>query len=74
MSRNVRVSEPPPEVQRKIIRARQAIAEQEPRIIKCPYCRHSSIVVFGDTKGHVQETDLIYIIACQRDIQIFCFW
>lgn len=54
MSRNIRVAEPSPELQRKIIRARQAIAEQEPRVIKCPYCRHNSIVVFGDTKGHVQ--------------------
>lgn len=41
-------------MQDKIKRARKAIAEQEPRVIKCPYCHHNSIVVFSDTRGHVQ--------------------
>lgn len=54
MSRYARVSEPSTEMQVKITWARQAIANQEPRVLKCPYCHHSSIVVFGDTRGHVQ--------------------
>lgn len=54
MGRPIRVSEPSAEMQIKIKRARQAIADQEPRMIKCPYCHHNSIVVFGDTRGHVQ--------------------
>ena len=54
MGRSIRVSQPSEEMQGKIIRARQAIASQEPRVLKCPYCHHSSIVVFGDTRGHVQ--------------------
>lgn len=54
MSKNIRVSEPSPEMMGKIIRARQAIAEQKPRFIKCPYCQHNSIVVYEDTRGHVE--------------------
>ena len=48
MSRNIRVSEPSAEMQIKIIRAKDAIASQKPRIVRCPYC------VFEDTRGHVQ--------------------
>ena len=54
MSRNIRVSEPSAEMQIKIIRAKNAIASQKPRIVRCPYCRHNSIIVFEDTRGHVQ--------------------
>lgn len=54
MSKNIRISEPSPEVMGKIIRARQAIAEQKPRFIKCPYCQHNSLVVYEDTRGHVE--------------------
>lgn len=54
MSRNIRITEPSQEMMGKIIRARQAIAEQKPRFIKCPYCQHNSIVVFEDTRGHVE--------------------
>ena len=43
-----------PEMQIKIIRAKDAIASQKPRIVRCPYCRHNSIIVFEDTRGHVQ--------------------
>lgn len=42
------------EMQIKIIRAKDAIASQKPRIVRCPYCRHNSIIVFEDTRGHVQ--------------------
>ena len=45
MSKNIRITEPSPEMMGKIIQARKAIAEQKPRYIKCPYCQHSSIVV-----------------------------
>lgn len=54
MSRNIRVSEPSPEMQIKIQRARRAITSQKMRMVKCPYCGHNSIAVFEDTKGHVQ--------------------
>lgn len=54
MSRNIRVSEPSAEMQIKIIRAKDAIASQKPRTVRCPYCRHNSIIVFEDTRGHVQ--------------------
>ena len=37
MSRNIRVSEPSAEMQIKIIRAKDAIASQKPRIVRCPY-------------------------------------
>ena len=54
MSKNIRVTEPSAEMMGKIVRARQAIAAQKPRYIKCPYCQHNSIVVYEDTRGHVQ--------------------
>ena len=50
MSRNIRVSEPSAEMQIKIIRAKDAIASQKPRTVRCPYCRHNSIIVFEDTR------------------------
>ncbi len=51
----LKTSEPSQEMLDKIVRAREAIANQEARYIKCPYCRHNSFVVYGDTKGHVQS-------------------
>lgn len=54
MSRNVRITEPSAEMQIKIKRARHAIAGQKMRTVGCPYCKHNSIVVFEDTRGHVQ--------------------
>ena len=47
--------EPPPELTEKIKRARNAIANQEPRYLKCPYCKHNAFAVYGDTQGHVQS-------------------
>ena len=58
MSRNIRVSEPSAEMQIKIIRAKDAIASQKPRIVRCPYCRHNSIIVFEDTRGHAGMSPL----------------
>ena len=52
--RPVKIQEPTSELQAKIVRARIAIASQQPRIIKCPYCHRNLIVVFEDTVGHVQ--------------------
>lgn len=54
MSKNIRITEPSAEMLGKIIRAREAIAAQKPRYIKCPYCQHNSIVVYEDTRGHVE--------------------
>jgi len=50
----VRIQEPTEEMQQKIIRARMAVAAQQRRYILCPYCKHKSIGVFEDTRGHVQ--------------------
>ena len=52
--RNIRIVEPSEEMMLKIRKARNDIATQKPRIVKCPYCQHNSIVVFEDTRGHVQ--------------------
>lgn len=54
MNRNIQITEPSAEMLEKIIRARQAIAAQKPRYIKCPYCQHNAIVVYEDTRGHVE--------------------
>lgn len=69
MSRNIRVSEPSAEMQIKIIRAKDAIASQKPRIVRCPYCRHNSIIVFEDTRGHVQTK----CKACGTRDRLQCF-
>ena len=54
MSKNIRMTEPSAEMLVKIRMARNAIASQNPRMVKCPYCKHNSIIVFEDTRGHVQ--------------------
>lgn len=54
MSRNIRVSEPSAEMQIKIIRAREAIAQQKMCYIRCPYCQHNALAVYEDTRGHVE--------------------
>ena len=54
MRRNIRVTEPSAEMQIKIQRARHAISAQKMRMVQCPYCKHNSIGVFEDTRGHVQ--------------------
>lgn len=54
MSKNIRITEPSAEMLVKIRMARNAIARQKPRMVKCPYCKHNSIIVFEDTRGHVQ--------------------
>ena len=54
MKKNIRVSEPSPEMMVKIRRARSAIANQKRRMVKCPYCGHNTIAVFEDSRGHIQ--------------------
>ena len=54
MAKDIRVTELSLEMQEKIKRARHAIASQNTRMVKCPYCQHNTIVVFEDTRGHVQ--------------------
>lgn len=54
MSKNIRITEPSAEMLVKIRMARNAIASQKPRMVKCPYCKHNSIIVFEGTRGHVQ--------------------
>lgn len=54
MSRAVHIAEPSPEMMAKIRTARNAIATQRTRTIKCPYCKKNAIIVFEDTRGHVQ--------------------
>lgn len=54
MKKNIRVSEPSPEMLEKIVRARTAIASQKERNLKCPYCFHNAITVYEDTRGHVE--------------------
>lgn len=54
MAKDIRVTEPSLEMQEKIKLARHAIASQKTRMVKCPYCQHNTIVVFEDTRGHVQ--------------------
>lgn len=51
----MRAAKPPSmEMVHKVRRARLAVASQKKRTIRCPYCHHNSIVVFEDTRGHVQ--------------------
>lgn len=54
MRKSIRVSEPNADMRFKMKRACNAVASQKKRMVKCPYCQHNSIVVFEDTRGHVQ--------------------
>ena len=54
MKKNIRVTEPSAEMQMKIRLARIAIASQKRRTMEFPYCHHNTIIVFEDTRGHVQ--------------------
>ena len=50
----VHVQEPSEEMKQKIIRARIAISTQRQRFLLCPYCKHKTVRVFEDTRGHVE--------------------
>mgnify|MGYP001070599725 FL=1 len=45
---------PTPELMAKIRRVRVAIAEQQPREIRCPHCKRKIGVAFEDTRGHFE--------------------
>ena len=47
MKKSIRVSEPSPEMQEKIRRARCAIVNQKMRMVKCPYCGHNAIALYS---------------------------
>lgn len=48
------VAAPSADMMNKIHQAIDAVASQQQRVLKCPYCRRNAIIVFEDTKGHVQ--------------------
>lgn len=48
-----KIREPSASMKRKMRRARDAIANQRQRVMRCPNCQHNAIVVFADTRGHV---------------------
>lgn len=45
---------PSPELIEKMRRACTAIADQKPRELKCPYCKHRIAMIFPDTRGHLE--------------------
>lgn len=75
MNKNIRVGTPSAEVMEKVIRARKAIASQQRRVIKCPYCQRNAIVVFQDARGHVQTkckfcgNEVVFDILSMRRIR-----
>ena len=54
MSRINRVIEPTAEVMMKLYQAKIAVATQHARVLKCPYCGRSVLIVYEDTSGHIQ--------------------
>lgn len=77
MKKNIRVSEPSDEMREKIQKARHAISGQKMRMVKCPYCKHNSIAVFEDTRGHVQAKckvcgrETIYDVLSMRRLRLY---
>lgn len=49
-----------------VLSAVRAVASQSQRVVRCPYCRHSAIIVFEDARGHVQTK----CNRCKRDVVI----
>lgn len=54
MSRSPRITEPSPKVMTQIRTARAAVASQRRRVLQCHWCKHNSIVVYEDARGHIQ--------------------
>ena len=50
----VYIQEPSEEMKAKIIQARMAVSSQKQRFLLCPYCKHKTIAVFEDTRGHIE--------------------
>ena len=65
MSR-VLVMQPSDELMSKVRLALDAVASQKQRVIRCPYCKHSAIIVFEDSRGHIQTK----CNRCKRDVVI----
>ncbi len=63
-NRKVVPRDPSPEMQAKIRRAVEAVRNQPRRVIKCPYCSHSGLIVFADATGHVQTKCKL----CDREV------
>ncbi len=38
----------------KIIAAVNAVSNQKERKVRCPVCKHNTIIVYDDTRGHVK--------------------
>ncbi len=51
----VKIQMPSPELQEKMDRAVRAVRNQNKRVYKCPYCKHNTITVFADARGHIQN-------------------
>lgn len=54
MKKSIRTMIPSAEVMAKVNQAKEAIVSQQRRYLKCPYCGHNSMVVYEDTRGHVE--------------------
>ena len=79
MSKVYHISEPSADMMEKIRKARLAIASQEPRYIKCPYCKHNAIAVYQDTRGHVEskckkcgQITVFDVMSMRRTRPMFC--
>jgi len=74
--RKVMTRKPSVEMMQKIRKARSEIASQKPRKIRCPICGHNSIIVFEDTRGHVQAkcsecgTETVFDVLSMRRLRI----
>ena len=49
-----------------VLSAVRAVASQSQRVVRCPYCKHSAIIVFEDARGHVQTK----CNRCKRNVVI----
>lgn len=57
---------PSPEMQEKMKKAVRAVRDQKKRVIRCPYCQHSGIVIFEDTRGHIQTK----CTCCKKEVVV----
>lgn len=54
------------EMMSMVLSAARAVKSQKQRVIRCPYCKHSALIVFEDARGHVQTK----CTRCKRDVVI----
>lgn len=57
---------PSPEMQEKMHRAVKAIRKLSKRTMSCPYCKHNTINVFSDARGHI-ETKCTF---CKKEVVV----